>query len=268
MAPGHDRRGRGSLLQSARAAQVPEVGRRRDHAGVADGDRSWRWRYPEVGFTLMSGPRHAASLHADRGPRGAVLPALRRAARPGGRCAKTQAACVIRGYVAALADQGPTRGAQQFFVNRRIVQGPDDRPRRDRRLRGRHGPRAQPRGAPVHRDGARRGGRQRPPDQGRGAVPPPVARARGRPACRPGRHRRRWSPATPAGAACRDRARRRQPRVAEPAGGLAPDLGLELAGAGGAGGHARVQPPPLAGAPGQSAAAPGALPAGSLAEIA
>ena len=27
----------------------------------------------------------------------------------------------IRGYVAALADQGPTRGAQQYFVNGRIV---------------------------------------------------------------------------------------------------------------------------------------------------
>ena len=76
--------------------------------------------YPEIGFTLTSGPRKvlqcppAGSL-ADRlyqlyGERTDLLE-LRRDV--GG--------IHLRGYVAALADQGPTRGAQNVFVNRRIV---------------------------------------------------------------------------------------------------------------------------------------------------
>jgi DNA mismatch repair protein MutL len=75
---------------------------------------------PEIGFTLMSGPRQllrctpAARLE-DRfyqlyGERPDLVPV-----------SKDAGGLRIRGYVAALADQGPTRGAQQYFVNGRIV---------------------------------------------------------------------------------------------------------------------------------------------------
>ena len=59
-------------------------------------------------------------------------------------------------------------------------QGPDDRARDHRRLQRGVDQGAQPGGASVHRDAARRGGRQRAPDEGRGAVPRAVAGARGR----------------------------------------------------------------------------------------
>ncbi len=76
--------------------------------------------YPEVGFTLTSGGRSvlqcppAASL-GDRlyqlyGERQDLLPVRKEA---GG--------LRISGYVASLAEQGPTRGAQHVFINRRIV---------------------------------------------------------------------------------------------------------------------------------------------------
>ena len=76
--------------------------------------------YPEIGFTLMSGPRQLlrctpTSGLEDRfyqlyGERPDLVPV-----------AKEAGGLRIRGYVAALADQGPTRGAQQYFVNGRIV---------------------------------------------------------------------------------------------------------------------------------------------------
>ena len=76
--------------------------------------------YPEVGFALTSGPRTvfnwpAVSAFEDRlyqifGERPDLVPV-----------GKTLAGFNIRGYVAALAEQGPTRGAQNVFVNRRIV---------------------------------------------------------------------------------------------------------------------------------------------------
>jgi DNA mismatch repair protein MutL len=76
--------------------------------------------YPEVGFALTSGGRRvlecppAASLR-DRlyqvyGERSDLLEVKKEA---GG--------LRVFGYVAALADHGPTRGAQNVFVNRRIV---------------------------------------------------------------------------------------------------------------------------------------------------
>jgi DNA mismatch repair protein MutL len=82
--------------------------------------------YPEVGFTLVSG---AASTAAGRTllrcPPAATLedrffqlfgdrPELV-------RVRKEAAGLKIEGYVAALGDQGPVRGAQNVFVNRRIV---------------------------------------------------------------------------------------------------------------------------------------------------
>jgi DNA mismatch repair protein MutL len=76
--------------------------------------------YPEVGFSLTSNGRQllqcppAATL-ADRffqlfGDRADLV-----------EVRKEAAGLKIEGYVAALGDQGPTRGAQNVFVNRRIV---------------------------------------------------------------------------------------------------------------------------------------------------
>ena len=76
--------------------------------------------YPEVGFTVTSGGRSLLQctpvnslrerffqLYGDRPD----LVEVR----------KEAAGLQIEGYVAALGDQGPTRGAQNVFVNRRIV---------------------------------------------------------------------------------------------------------------------------------------------------
>ncbi len=76
--------------------------------------------YPEVGFTLTSGPRtllqcppvaelrdRLYQLYGDRGD----LLAVRKEA--GG--------IRLFGFVAALAEQGPTRGPQNIYINRRIV---------------------------------------------------------------------------------------------------------------------------------------------------
>jgi DNA mismatch repair protein MutL len=76
--------------------------------------------YPEVGFTVTSSSRTLlqcppASSRRDRffqlfGDRPDLI-----------EVRKDAAGLRIEGYVAALGDQGPTRGAQNVFVNRRIV---------------------------------------------------------------------------------------------------------------------------------------------------
>jgi DNA mismatch repair protein MutL len=76
--------------------------------------------YPEIGFSLTSGSRTlfqwppVASLEERLyqifGERQDLVPV-----------ANALSACTIKGYVAALAEQGPTRGSQNVFVNRRIV---------------------------------------------------------------------------------------------------------------------------------------------------
>ena len=76
--------------------------------------------YPEIGFTLTSGPRTIGSWPAvakfdDRlyqvfGDRPDLVPV-----------GKALAGFTIRGMAAALTEQGPTRGLQNVFVNRRIV---------------------------------------------------------------------------------------------------------------------------------------------------
>ena len=76
--------------------------------------------YPELGFTLTSGPRTmfnwpAVGKFEDRlyqifGERPDLVPV-----------GKALTGFRIKGVVAALAEQGPTRGAQNVFVNRRIV---------------------------------------------------------------------------------------------------------------------------------------------------
>ena len=76
--------------------------------------------YPEAGFVLTSGARTllqcppAASLH-DRlyqiyGERDDLI-----------EVGKSAGGLRVTGYIAALAEQGPTRGAQHVFINRRIV---------------------------------------------------------------------------------------------------------------------------------------------------
>ena len=75
---------------------------------------------PTVGFTLTSGPRvllrcPPAGRMEDRfyqiyGERPDLVPVMKEAA-----------GLRISGFIAALAEQGPTRGAQQYFVNQRIV---------------------------------------------------------------------------------------------------------------------------------------------------
>src|SRR4029453_4850793 len=76
--------------------------------------------YPEVGFTLTSTGRRimqyppAQSLEAPFfqifGDRPDLAPIL-----------KDAAGIRLTGYIAALTEQGPARGAQQIFVNRRIA---------------------------------------------------------------------------------------------------------------------------------------------------
>src|SRR5436190_3753666 len=76
--------------------------------------------YPELGFALTSGPRTmfnwpAVEKFEDRlyqifGDRPDLVPV-----------GKALTGFTIKGVVAALAEQGPTRGAQNVFVNRRIV---------------------------------------------------------------------------------------------------------------------------------------------------
>ena len=114
-------RSRRPVLQPAGAAQVPEVRRRRVGADLADRHAAGARAIREVGFTLTSAGRKVlqcrrsatcaigcisctatARISCD------VRPRERRAARS-------------HGFVAALAEQGPTRGPQHVFVNRRIV---------------------------------------------------------------------------------------------------------------------------------------------------
>ena len=76
--------------------------------------------YPEIGFTVTSGPGRLFQwppvaklderIFQIYGERPDLVPV-----------GKTLSGFTIRGYVAALIDQGPTRGTQNVFVNRRIV---------------------------------------------------------------------------------------------------------------------------------------------------
>ncbi len=76
--------------------------------------------YHEIGFSVTSGPRTmfnwpAVAKFEDRlyqvfGERPDLVPV-----------GKSLSGCSIKGFVAALAEQGPTRGTQNVFVNRRIV---------------------------------------------------------------------------------------------------------------------------------------------------
>ena len=76
--------------------------------------------YPEVGFSLTSGGRKLVQCPPANGPGerffqlfGERLDLIELRKEAGG--------LQIHGYIAALGDQGPVRGAQNVFVNRRIV---------------------------------------------------------------------------------------------------------------------------------------------------
>jgi len=75
---------------------------------------------PGVGFALSSGPRQLLRCTPTSGleERFYQLYGERPDLVP---VAKDAGGLRIRGYVAALAEQGPTRGAQQYFVNGRVV---------------------------------------------------------------------------------------------------------------------------------------------------
>lgn len=76
--------------------------------------------YPEIGFAVTSGPRRLFQwppvarlderIFQIYGERPDLVPV-----------GKALSGFTITGYVAALTDQGPTRGTQNLFVNRRIV---------------------------------------------------------------------------------------------------------------------------------------------------
>ena len=76
--------------------------------------------YPEVGFSLTSGGRRLLDCPPAPGLRERFYQLF--GDRPDLVEVRKQAGGVtVHGYVAALGDQGPVRGAQNVFVNRRIV---------------------------------------------------------------------------------------------------------------------------------------------------
>ena len=140
-----------SLLQSAGAAEIPEVGHRRSDADVAS-------RHAD-GAGLSGSRVHAHERAGRQGLlecppaaalRGAVLPAVRRAPRSH-RSAQGGRRHADHGYVAALGDQGPVRGAAERLRQSPHRQGPHDRARDHRGLQRRDDQGAQPGGPPVHR---------------------------------------------------------------------------------------------------------------------
>jgi DNA mismatch repair protein MutL len=76
--------------------------------------------YPEIGFTLASGSRRLLECPPAPGLRERFFQLF--GERPDLIELRKEAAGLrIHGYVAALGDEGPVRGSQNIFVNRRIV---------------------------------------------------------------------------------------------------------------------------------------------------
>ena len=76
--------------------------------------------YPELGFTLTSGPRQVLQCPPALSLRDRLYQVY--GDRPDlVEVGKEAGGLRLSGYVAALAEQGPTRGPQHVFVNRRIV---------------------------------------------------------------------------------------------------------------------------------------------------
>ena len=76
--------------------------------------------YPEVGFSLTSGGRRLLECPPAPGLRERFFHLFGERADLV-EVRKEAGGLTIHGYVAALGDQGPVRGAQNVFVNRRIV---------------------------------------------------------------------------------------------------------------------------------------------------
>ena len=137
--------------------------------------------YPEVGFTLTSGGRTVLAVSAGRDRCAIGCISSTASATICSRCARRPAACGCTGFIAALAEQGPTRGPQNVFVNRRIVK---DRTIAHAIIDAYSVASIKERSPEVHLfiempPDARR--RQRAPDEGGGALPRAVAGARGGP---------------------------------------------------------------------------------------
>ena len=77
--------------------------------------------YPEVGFTLTSGGAHGAAVSAGRDRCATVCISSTASASDLLEVRKEAGGIELSGYIAALAEQGPTRGPQNVFINRRIV---------------------------------------------------------------------------------------------------------------------------------------------------
>jgi DNA mismatch repair protein MutL len=76
--------------------------------------------YPEIGFTLTSAGRTVMQYPPSGSPRDRLYQIY--GDRPDLVEVRKEAGGVrVSGFVAALADQGPTRGPQNVFINRRIV---------------------------------------------------------------------------------------------------------------------------------------------------
>ena len=207
-ARGHLHRGRRPLLQPAGAPQVPEVRHRGDDADLAARDAD--------GARLPGGRLHA---RPSGGPQAARVPAGRAAfasassscsasGRISSRCARTPAGSRSAGSSPRSATRG--RSAARRTSSSTAASSRTARSRtRSRGLQRRDDQGAQPGGAPVHRDRAGSRRRQRPPDEGGGAVSRAVAGARG---AAPRRSATRWGRAR-AGAAA-DAAPRARVRAA------------------------------------------------------
>ena len=134
--------------------------------------------YPEVGFTVTSGGRGLLQCTPVNSLRERFFQLF--GERPDlVEVRKEAGGLQIEGYVAALGDQGPTRGSQNVFVNRRIVK---DRTIAHAIIEAYSVATIKERSPEVHlflRIAARSRGRQRPPDQGGGAFPGRLAGPRG-----------------------------------------------------------------------------------------
>ena len=148
--------------------------------------------YPEVGFTLTSAAADAAASARRRRRSRIGSISSTASGRTWWRCRKEAGGLRITGYIAALAEQGPTRGPQNVFVNRRIV--------KDRTIahaiidaysRGHRSRSAARRCTCSSRCRRTRVDVNVHPDEGRGALPRAVAGARGGAPGADGRARRR-----------------------------------------------------------------------------
>jgi DNA mismatch repair protein MutL len=194
-APEGTRRGGRPLLQPARAAQVPEVGRA-ESAQVSRVVTQLALWYPEIGFSLVSAGRRVLQCPPASGIRERFLSDLRRAARPRGAA---EAGRRLRGRRLRRRARRPGARARAPERLRQPAhrQGQDHRARDDGSLQVAT---IKERSPEVHlfiEIPPERDRRERAPHEGRSAVPRSVVRARG-PAARDWRRARRGAGAWPA----------------------------------------------------------------------